>query len=200
VYFKQIRIILRDFNWKLNRERLSITLGVGNPDQLFFSLTSGFLFNILTSCFPTDLFESLLSRSYFNERNEGRLVFFPDSSSRMSWSNITTVAHEVAQNGTSLGSIFQNLFSKIRSKYFVKEKIILSSNYPRPPPGNQAAWHVGGFFPLVGQPHRVGVGVESGRECETRCFSSKVVAFKLKSPAFHTQTLWSLMSTSVKIL
>jgi len=115
VYFKQIRIILRDFNRKLNRERLAGTLGVGNPDQLFFSLTSGFLFNILTSCFPTDLFESLLSRSYFNERNEGCMLFFRDSVSRTSWSNITTVAHEVAQKWN---------FSWINiSKYVFKNKI-----------------------------------------------------------------------------
>jgi len=97
VYFKQVRLILRDFKKRMNRNQLALTLGVNNTDQLFFSLTSGFIFSILTSCFPTDLFESLLSRSYFNERNEGRMVIFRDSKSRISWSNITTSAHEVVQ-------------------------------------------------------------------------------------------------------
>jgi len=52
---------------------------------------------VVTAQKPTRLFETLLSRASYNDRNAGKVVVFRDSRSRICKSNIVTVAHNVIQ-------------------------------------------------------------------------------------------------------
>jgi len=97
VYYRQIRIILKDYRLNLNRNGLAQSLEVPGLDQVMFNRLSSFVFSIINNQLPTFLFETLLSRAYYNERNDGKVVFFRDSRSRVNKANIVTMAHAVSQ-------------------------------------------------------------------------------------------------------
>jgi len=96
VFYKQIRIILRDFRFNLDRISLTRNLNVLSLDQLMFKRVSGYLFGIVSNQSPTILYAILLSKAHYNDRS-GRVVFFRDSRSRTSKSSIVTMAHSVVQ-------------------------------------------------------------------------------------------------------
>jgi len=58
VYYKQIRLILRDFRFNLGRKELSIKLGVQSFDHILFRRMSVFVFGILQSLFPVIWWEN----------------------------------------------------------------------------------------------------------------------------------------------
>jgi len=95
VYYKQIRLILRDFRFNLRRKDLATKLGVLSFDHILFRRMSVFVFGILQSLFPSELAGTLLSGAYHNPRQEERLVFFRDSKSLASRSHIISMAHAV---------------------------------------------------------------------------------------------------------
>jgi len=81
-----------------------------------FQRISGFLFGVITAQRPARLFETLLSRAYYNDRNDGKVVFFRDSRSRICKSNIINIAHNVIQkwNFSWLDLSKENFKSKIK--------------------------------------------------------------------------------------
>jgi len=82
-YYHSIRVLLRDFDLRLNRKKLLEASGMQSLDTIFFMRTSVFLFNIVRSLNPSRLACSLLSRAYHNERQPGKLVFFDISTSKI---------------------------------------------------------------------------------------------------------------------
>jgi len=74
---------MKDVRMNLNR---TLSLKVPGLDQLMFNCLPGFVFSIIFSQLQTEMFE-LLSRAYYNERNDGRVVFFRDSRFRISKAN-----------------------------------------------------------------------------------------------------------------
>jgi len=96
IYYKQIRIIVRDFEFKLNRGGLLKRLGVPNLDLVFFRRDSVFLFNVMTNVEPDELVARLMASAHFNERSY-RVVFFRDYTSRMFKSNVVYVANQSVQ-------------------------------------------------------------------------------------------------------
>jgi len=91
VFYKQIRIILRDFRLDLDRINLARNLNVLSLDQLMFKRRSGYLFGIVSNQSPSGLYSVLLSKAH----RSGKVVFFGDSRSRISKSSIASMAHNV---------------------------------------------------------------------------------------------------------
>jgi len=58
---------------------------------------SSFAFSIISGQLPTVLFKRMLSRAYYNERSDGRVIFFRDSRSRIDKANIVTMTHALSQ-------------------------------------------------------------------------------------------------------
>jgi len=80
----------------MNRNTMTQRLGILNLEQLIFWRVSGFLFNVVSSHLPTNLFSTMLSRAHHNDRS-GKIVFFRESKSRASRSSIVTISHDVIQ-------------------------------------------------------------------------------------------------------
>jgi len=95
-YFHLIRVVLRDFNYKLNQSRLLLVSGLESIDILLLKRTSVFIFNIIFSLLPYNLCLELFSRSNFNERTPGRLNFFDTCVSKIDKSNILNHAKNIA--------------------------------------------------------------------------------------------------------
>jgi len=95
-YFRVLRIISRDFNFKLNRSGLLKMCKVEHIDNILFKRSSCFLFNVIFNLSPTDLAVRLMQRSYFNERSLGRLHFFDFSRTRMGKTCFTNQAGTLA--------------------------------------------------------------------------------------------------------
>lgn len=72
VYFSALGIILRDFNFQLNRKML---LRKASIDEIYFKRTLGLTFSIYYNLEPTGLAGKLIRRSYTNERHQGRAGF-----------------------------------------------------------------------------------------------------------------------------
>jgi len=96
LYYKQIRTIIGDFEFKLNRYELAKRLGVPNFEQIFFRRQSMFLFSILTTTLPTVLFSKLISNSLYHERT-GNVSFFRESLARTYRSNVVGMANQTVQ-------------------------------------------------------------------------------------------------------
>jgi len=76
---------------------LANNLGVSDLDQFTFKRLPSFIFLIVSSASPTELFEVLLAKAYCNDRNDGHVAFFRDSRSRISELKIVILAHEISQ-------------------------------------------------------------------------------------------------------
>jgi len=94
-YYRQIRVILRDFKLKLNRDGLKRTFGVQSLDTTIFNRVSVFIFSIIMNQEPADLFVPLLANTYFNERDPNRLVIFKGPNSITCRQLIVNIAHQV---------------------------------------------------------------------------------------------------------
>jgi len=83
VYYSAVRIILRDFNFKLNRIMMQKRAQVEPIDNILFKRTSGLIFGIYNCLEPTQLAGKLMSRAYTNDRHPGRVDFFDLSRSKI---------------------------------------------------------------------------------------------------------------------
>jgi len=100
VYYKQVRVILRDFRYNFGRREMANKLGVHMIDDILLRRMSVFIFSILESLYPSELSGLLLSFAYHNPRQEERLFFFRESRSLVAKSHITSVAHSVVPRWT----------------------------------------------------------------------------------------------------
>jgi len=96
VYFKILRLITRDFNYKLSRPQLLAKCKVEHIDAILFKRESMFLFNMIHKLEPTELVSKLMQRSYLNERSLGRLHFFDFSHTKMGKACISNSANEIS--------------------------------------------------------------------------------------------------------
>jgi len=94
-YYCQIRVIVRDFDLKMNRNSLIKVFGVQSLDTLIFNRVSVFIFSILINQEPNDIFLPLLANSYYNERDQNRLVIFKGPASITCKHLIINIAHQV---------------------------------------------------------------------------------------------------------
>lgn len=97
-YFYVIRILTRDFEFKMNRSKLLRRCSLESIDDILFKRTSTFIFKLTYHLEPTVLVGNLLSKAYVNERFPGRMAFFDTSSSRVGRSCITNVAKNITEN------------------------------------------------------------------------------------------------------
>jgi len=95
VYYKQIRLILHDHDYKLNRTRLANKLGVVALNRALTNRISVFVFSVYTSQHPDILFSELLVSTYHNDRAPGRLVVLKGSSSMAGRLSIVNIAYSV---------------------------------------------------------------------------------------------------------
>lgn len=96
-YYRVIRQVVRDFNFKLSRSDLLRVSGLESLDNILTKRASVFLFNIIYHLEPTDLAAKLLSKAYCNERSMGRLKFFDSSISRSGKKCITNFASKLVE-------------------------------------------------------------------------------------------------------
>jgi len=80
-YFYVIRILVRDFEFKLNRVKLLRKSSLESIDDILFKRTSAFMFKLTYHLEPTILVGNVLSKACINERFPGRMIFFDTSSS-----------------------------------------------------------------------------------------------------------------------
>jgi len=97
-YFKILRNVLRDFEFRLNRNELLRLTGQESLDVIFAKRTSMFLFKIITSISPTNLATTILSKCYYNERTPCRLTFFDTSRSRFGRACISNATKLVVES------------------------------------------------------------------------------------------------------
>jgi len=83
-YYHLIRVILRDFNFNLNRTQLLVNANLECFENILFKRSSVFIiFNILKELTPTGLACELLIRTYTNERHPNCLTLFDLNRSRI---------------------------------------------------------------------------------------------------------------------
>lgn len=97
-YYKILRNVVRDLDFKLNRKSLLISTGQESIEVIFEKRTSQFLFKLITFISPSNLETTWLSECYFNERNSDRLSFFDTSWTRFSKACITNAAKRRTEN------------------------------------------------------------------------------------------------------
>jgi len=83
-----------------SRNSLVKMIGVNHLEDIMFLRSSLFLFNIIFYMVPTDLVYKLLGKSYFNDRNLGKLHFFDCSNSRIGKACITNCAGSLSSKWT----------------------------------------------------------------------------------------------------
>lgn len=83
VYYHIIRVMVRDFQLRLNRSGLLRASGMEDLDIIMQKRTSCFVFKILHFMNPTNLISTFISKSYSNDRAPDKLVFFDTSRSKM---------------------------------------------------------------------------------------------------------------------
>lgn len=96
-FFKILRNVVRDYDFKLNRNRLLKTAGQESIDVILFKRTSQFLFKLTTIITPTELATTTLSKCYYNERSPGCLSFFDTSRSRFGKACISNAAKTIVE-------------------------------------------------------------------------------------------------------
>jgi len=119
VYYRVIRVVLRDFDFKLNRTGLLRVSGLESIDQILFMRSTVFLFNLIQSLQPTELALRILSKIYTNERTPGRLTLFDTSRTRVGTMCITNSAKNLVDqwNFDWLELSTQTFKSSLRAHY-----------------------------------------------------------------------------------
>jgi len=97
IFYHSIRLLLRDFDFKLNRKKLLEKSHMQSIDHILLMRNSVFLFNIIKSLNPSRLACNLLSRAYQNERQLGRLTFFDISSTKIGKKSILNQSKNICE-------------------------------------------------------------------------------------------------------
>jgi len=96
-YFRVLRQLVRDFNFRMSRSDLLRASGVESLDKILMKRASVFLFNIVYNLEPTDLASKLMTKAYYNDRAMGKLKFFDSSTSRFGKKCITNFAAKLVE-------------------------------------------------------------------------------------------------------
>jgi len=94
IYFKILRVLARDFNFTLNRQRLLKRTGLEDIRIIYTKRSSMFLFKIIQSLEPTNLACFLLSKSYENDRSLGKISFFETSLNKVGKKSFSNSARD----------------------------------------------------------------------------------------------------------
>jgi len=73
------------------------TLGVQTFDTIAFKRVAMFIFNIIQNSEPENLLMKLMTNAYFNDRFDGKAIFFRDSRHRLAKCGITDMAYNTVQ-------------------------------------------------------------------------------------------------------
>jgi len=96
-FFKILRNVVRDFDFKYNRRILLQLTGQESIDNTWYKRSSVLLFKLVTTITPTELACTVLSKSYFNERSPGHLSFFSTNKSKFGKACLTNAAKEIVE-------------------------------------------------------------------------------------------------------
>jgi len=96
-YYHTLRVLVRDFNFTLNRVGLLKATLMEDINIILTKRVSMFLVKILKNLTPTTLAGIMISKSYENERNLGRLTFFDCSNCKISKSAISNAAKAIVE-------------------------------------------------------------------------------------------------------
>jgi len=94
-YYHIIRVLIRDFRFKLNRKGLLKTSGMEDLDTILEKRTSCFIFKILNCLEPTNLTAIFISKSYSNDRIADKLTFFDTSHTRVGRACLSNNLHKI---------------------------------------------------------------------------------------------------------
>jgi len=98
LYFHIIRIILRDFKFKLNRTSLLKEAKLESIDDIMFKRASTFIYSRVYYLEPTEIVGEILSKTSSNDRLPGRLRFFDTSRTRIGRVCISNAAKYYSEN------------------------------------------------------------------------------------------------------
>jgi len=96
-YFHTLRVLVRDFNFNLNRVGLLRAALIEDINVILTKRVSMFLFKIIHNLAPTNLAGILISKSYENERRLGKLSFFDLSSCKLSRAALSNATKQIAE-------------------------------------------------------------------------------------------------------
>jgi len=82
-YYHIIRVLVRDFQFELNRKGLLRAIGMEDLDTILQKRSSCFIFKIINCLEPTNLTHIFISKSYSNERTPEKITFFDTSRTRI---------------------------------------------------------------------------------------------------------------------
>jgi len=94
IYYKILRVLVRDFSFRLNRTGLLKKTNLEDIGVIYTKRSSVFLFKIIQTLEPTNLACFLLSKCYENERSLGKLSFFDTSQNRIGKKAFSNSARE----------------------------------------------------------------------------------------------------------
>lgn len=118
-YFHLIRVLIKDFDYKLNRPKIIEKLGLESLDTILFKRMSVFIFNLIRNLYPTRLACEFIIRLYVNERYPDRLTLFDLSLLRIGKKSISNHAKNVVDkwNFDWLNISSNSFKSKIRAQF-----------------------------------------------------------------------------------
>jgi len=96
-YYRMLRVIIRDFQFKHNRGTLLLMTGHEDILKILFKRTSIALFKMVNTILPTELATTIISKSYYNERTPCRLSFFDTSRTKFGKACISNIAGKISK-------------------------------------------------------------------------------------------------------
>jgi len=97
LFFHIIRIIIRDFKFKMSRTQLLKAANLEGIDDILFKRASSFIYSMLVYLEPTNLVGELISKSYINDRYPARMSFFDTSRTRVGRVCMTNAARSYSE-------------------------------------------------------------------------------------------------------
>jgi len=97
LFYHIIRIIIRDFKFKMCRTQLLKAANLEGIDDILFKRASSFIYSMLVYLEPTNLVGELISKSYINDRYPARMSFFDTSRTRVGRVCMTNAARSYSE-------------------------------------------------------------------------------------------------------
>jgi len=97
-FYHVLRILVRDFERRLNRKDLVTLFEMEDIVQVLSKRTSVFVFKLIRNLSPFKLGQRLMMRSYFNDRDPFKIVFFDLSKTKIGKHCITNATKKIVEN------------------------------------------------------------------------------------------------------
>jgi len=97
-YYNTLRVLIRDFNKRISRPTLLDKFKMEDIIAILEKRTSVFIFKLVYHLQPFNIIQRLLSKSYLNERNPDKVIFFDTSKTRIGKMCITNAAKKITES------------------------------------------------------------------------------------------------------